>query len=167
MKPEHTTILSRKTPFIPPSLPPAHPYTRSTMANNDHTTVATMDIAVVGAHLTNFPLNNDLLTLDASLAQRTTTSPSYKLYELQGTTPAKPGLARDVQGSKIEVEIWTMPLGNIGAFLSTIPSPLGLGTIEMEDGRWVKGFICEPYGLEGAKDVTAWGGWRKYKASCK
>jgi allophanate hydrolase len=60
-----------------------------------------------------------------------------------------------------------MPLGNIGAFLSTIPSPLGLGTIEMEDGSWVKGFICEPYGLEGAKDVTAWGGWRKYKASCE
>ena len=157
----------QKTPFIPSSSPPAHPYSHSTMANNDHTTIATMDIAVVGAHLTNFPLNKDLLTLGASLAQRTTTSPSYKLYELQDTTPAKPGLARDVQGSKIEVEIWTMPLGNIGAFLSTIPSPLGLGTIEMEDGSWVKGFICEPYGLEGAKDVTAWGGWRKYKASCK
>lgn len=125
-----------------------------------------MDIAVVGAHLTNFPLNVDLLTLGASLSQRTNTSPNYKLYELQGTTPSKPGLARDPQGSSIEVEIWTIPLSNVGAFLSTIPSPLGLGSVEMEGGRWVKGFICEPYGLVGAKDVTAWGGWRKYRASC-
>lgn len=134
--------------------------------NNDHTTIATMDIAVVGAHITSFPLNPDLLTLGASLSKRTTTSPNYKLYELQNTKPAKPGLARDPQGGRIEVEIWTMPLSNVGAFLSTISSPLGLGSVEMEDGTWVKGFICEPYGLVGARDVTAWGGWRAYKASC-
>lgn len=137
------------------------------MANNNHTTTTkTMDIAVVGAHLTSFPLNPDLLTLGASLSKRTTTSPNYKLYELQNTKPAKPGLARDPQGSRIEVEIWTMPLNNVGGFLSTISSPLGLGTVEMADGRWVKGFICEPYGLVGARDVTAWGGWRAYKAEC-
>lgn len=59
-----------------------------------------------------------------------------------------------------------MPLGNVGAFLSTISSPLGLGSVEMEDGRWVKGFICEPYGLVGARDVTAWGGWRAYRVLC-
>jgi hypothetical protein len=130
-------------------------------------TTNTMELAVAGAHLSGFPLNKDLLTLGASLSKRTTTAPQYKLYELQGTTPAKPGLVRDLQsGSSIEVEIWTVPLGNVGVFLSTIASPLGLGTIELEDGRWVKSFICEPYGLEGAKDVTAYGGWRKYKASC-
>ena len=135
---------------------------------NDHTTTTTtaMDIAVLGAHLTSFPLNPDLLALGASLSKRTTTSPNYKLYELQNTKPAKPGLARDPQGSRIEVEIWKMPLSNVGAFLSTIASPLGLGSVEMEDGRWVKGFICEPYGLVGARDVTAWGGWRAYKAGC-
>jgi len=131
------------------------------------TKITTMELAVVGAHLSGFPLNKDLTTLGASLSKRTSTSPHYKLYALQGTTPAKPGLVRDLlQGSSIEVELWAIPLSNVGAFLSTIPSPLGLGTIELEDGRWVKGFICEPYGLQGAKDVTAYGGWRKYKASC-
>jgi allophanate hydrolase len=126
----------------------------------------TMDLAVVGAHLSNFPLNKDLTTLGAVLSKTTTTSPHYKLYSLRGTKPAKPGLVRDPQGSRIEVEIWKIPLSNVGAFLSTIPSPLGLGSVEMEDGRWVKSFICEPYGLEGAEDVTAYGGWRKYRASC-
>ena len=125
-----------------------------------------MELAVVGAHLSGFPLNKDLITLGASLSMCTATSPRYKLYELQGTVPAKPGLARDHEGSSIEVEIWTIPLNNVGIFLNTVPSPLGLGTVELRDGRWVKGFICEPYGLEGAKDVTAYGGWRKYKSAC-
>ena len=136
------------------------------MATGSTTATKTMDIAVVGAHLSTFPLNPDLLTLGATFSERTTTSPNYKLYELQNNTPSKPGLVRDSQGSRIEVEIWTMPLSNLGAFLSTISSPLGLGSVEMEDGRWVKGFICEPYGLVGAKDITEWGGWRNYKASC-
>ena len=43
--------------------------------------------------------------------------------------------------------------------------PLGIGTLELEDGRQVKGFICEPRGLEGASDITAHGGWRAYLAS--
>ena len=131
------------------------------------TNTQTMEIAVVGAHLSSFPLNADLLTLNATLSKRTTTSPNYKLYELAGTSPSKPGLVRDPQGSSIEVEIWTLPLSNVGAFLSTISSPLGLGSVEMEDGRWVKGFICEAYGLEGARDLTEWGGWRKYRLSCE
>jgi len=135
---------------------------------SNHSSMATaMEIAVVGAHLSTFPLNADLLTLNATLSKRTTTAPTYKLYELANTTPAKPGLVRDPQGSSIEVEIWKMPLSNVGAFLSTIDSPLGLGSVEMEDGRWVTGFICEAYGLEGARDVTGWGGWRKYRLSCE
>jgi allophanate hydrolase len=43
-----------------------------------------------------------------------------------------------------------------------IPSPLGIGNVELVDGRWVNGFICEGYGLEGARDVTGFGGWRSY-----
>jgi hypothetical protein len=125
-----------------------------------------MDLAVVGAHLSGFPLNKDLTNLGATLSKRTKTSPRYKLYELQNTTPAKPGLVRDHQGRSIEIEIWRIPLSNVGNFLETISTPLGLGSIEIEDESWVKGFICEPYGLEGAKDVTVFGGWRSYRDSC-
>jgi allophanate hydrolase len=127
-----------------------------------------MEIAVVGAHLTDHPLNKDLTTLNATFSQRTTTSPAYKLYELPNTTPAKPGLVRNPQGggSRIEVEIWNLPLSNVGAFLSTIDSPLGIGSVELEDGRWAKGFICEGYGVVGARDVSGWGGWRAYRAEC-
>jgi hypothetical protein len=134
--------------------------------NTANPNTKTIDLAVVGAHLSGFPLNKDLTNLGATLQKRTKTSSQYKLYELQNTDPAKPGLVRDNQGCSIEIEIWRMPFSNVGSFLETIPTPLGLGSIEIEDGSWVKGFICEPYGLEGAKDVTAFGGWRNYRESC-
>jgi allophanate hydrolase len=46
-----------------------------------------------------------------------------------------------------------------------IPPPLGLGSVQLADGRWVKGFICEGAGLVGATDISAFGGWRAYLAS--
>ncbi len=46
-----------------------------------------------------------------------------------------------------------------------IPAPLGLGKVELADGSWETGFICEPYGLAGAEDITDHGGWRAWLAS--
>lgn len=136
-----------------------------------------LPLAVVGAHLSGFPLNPNLLSLGATLQTTTKTSLNYKLYELPQTNakiPSKPGLVRchppesqTGTGSSIEIEIWALPLSAVGEFLKTIPSPLGLGTIETRDGQWVKGFICESYGIVGARDISEFGGWRAYKASCE
>ena len=38
----------------------------------------------------------------------------------------------------------------------------GIGTVELADGTWEHGFICEGWALEGAHDITAFGGWRAY-----
>ena len=147
-----------------------NPMPSTTTTNMDPNPSNTLTLAVVGAHLSGFPLNPDLLALGATLQTATKTSPNYKLYALPKTNanhPSKPGLARchpsDSQiGSSIEIEIWALPLNAVGAFLKTIPSPLGLGTIETCGGEWVKGFICEPYGSVGARDVSEFGGWRAY-----
>ena len=58
-----------------------------------------------------------------------------------------------------------MPQAEFGSFLALIPPPLGLGSIELADGRWVKGFICEPWALHDAPDISAHGGWRAYLRS--
>ena len=58
-----------------------------------------------------------------------------------------------------------MPLDRVGSFLALIPPPLGLGSVELLDGSWVKGFICEGAALAGAPDISAHGGWRAYLAS--
>jgi allophanate hydrolase len=65
-------------------------------------------------------------------------------------------------GSAIELEVYDMPQEALGSFLALIPAPLGLGSVELQDGRWVKGFICEPAALAGAQDISAHGGWRAY-----
>lgn len=119
-------------------------------------------VAVVGAHLTGMPLNFQLTTRQAVHVETTTTSADYALYALPGTVPPKPGLARQESGQKIIVELWDIPKARFGEFVAEIPTPLGMGNVELADGRWVKGFICEPYGLNGAKNISEFGGWRAY-----
>ena len=71
---------------------------------------------------------------------------------------------RDAAGASIEVEIWTLPLANVGTFLGGVPAPLAIGTVELADGIWVKGFLCEGHAITGAQDITALGGWRAWLA---
>lgn len=123
-------------------------------------------LAVVGAHLTGMPLNHQLTSRDARFVECCRTASSYQLYALADTTPPKPGLMKAMaSGAPIEVELWDVPLDRFGSFVAEIPAPLGIGSLQLEDGRVVKGFICEPIGLQGARDITSFGGWRAYLAS--
>jgi allophanate hydrolase len=122
-------------------------------------------IAVVGAHLSGMPLNFQLTGRDAVLVEETTTAADYRLYALPGTVPPKPGLTRAAEGAPIVVELWDIPLARFGEFVAEVPPPLGIGNLQLADGRWVKGFICEPWALRDARDITAFGGWRAFVAS--
>lgn len=128
-------------------------------------TPSTIPLAVVGAHLSGMVLNWQLRKVNATLDYKTTTSSNYKLYALD-TTPPKPGIQRVLKGGeKIEVEVWDVPFEKFGEFIAMVPSPLGIGNLELADGTYVKGFICENSAIEaGAKDITSFGGWRKYIA---
>jgi len=125
-------------------------------------TTGIVEIAVCGAHLSGLPLNPQLTDRGAWLLESTRTSPHYHLYALPGGPPFRPGLVRDLYSTSIEVEVWAMPADQVGSFLQLIPAPLGLGKLELDDGRWVSGFICEPCGIEAAVDVSGFGGWRAY-----
>ncbi|VEA63914.1 Glutamyl-tRNA(Gln) amidotransferase subunit A [Serratia plymuthica] len=135
------------------ALPPSAPLTPSA----EH-----VRVAVVGAHLSGMPLNAQLTQRDAVWVEQTATAPCYRLYALANTQPPKPGLVKTGQGAAISVELWDIPLARFGEFVAEIPAPLGIGTLLLADGRRVKGFICEPWALEGASDITAFGGWRNY-----
>jgi allophanate hydrolase len=126
-------------------------------------------LAVVGAHLTGMPLNHELAERSAIFVEKTTTAKKYRLYKLADTVPPKPGLSRcdNEAGAAIEVELWDLPLCTVGSFLAGIPAPLGLGTLELIDGRMVHGFICEGYAIRSAVDITSFGGWRNYCNSIK
>jgi allophanate hydrolase len=127
------------------------------------TPVTDLSIVVVGAHLDGLPLNGQLTERGAWLRRRTTTASTYRLYELAGTVPAKPGLRRVRSGgAAIEVEVWAIGAAELGSFVGQVSAPLGIGTVELADGTWEHGFICEGWALDGARDITDFGGWRAF-----
>ena len=154
----HATGLSQGATGTP--LPPMEPITGLR-------TAAVVKVAVVGAHLTGMPLNGQLTERGAILAGRTETAPDYRLYALPGTVPPKPGLLRVARGTgaRIALEVWEIPVEHYGSFVALIPAPLGIGTLALDNGSSVQGFVCEPFALEGARDISEFGGWRAYTAS--
>ncbi|MFU8927193.1 allophanate hydrolase [Acinetobacter puyangensis] len=122
-------------------------------------------LAVVGAHLSGMPLNFQLTTRQGVLLQKTQTSAHYQLYALNNTTPPKPGLQYVEQGECIALEVWEIPNALFGAIVAEVPAPLGIGNVQLQDGSWVKGFICEAYALQDAVNISHFGGWRNYIAA--
>jgi len=124
-------------------------------------------LAVVGAHLAGLPLNRDLVELGASFVGEVETAPDYRLFALKGAEPPKPGLLRvaDGAGASIKAEVWALDPESFGAFVARIPAPLGIGTVRLSDGSNVKGFLVEAQAVEGATDISRFGGWRAYLAS--
>jgi allophanate hydrolase len=121
-------------------------------------------VAVVGAHLTGQPLNRQLTERGARLVQSCRTSPEYRFYALANTTPPKPGLVREpgFDGPGIALEIWAVPSNHFGSFVAGVPAPLGIGSVQLDTGAWVKGFICEPAAIAGATEITEFGSWTSY-----
>ncbi len=124
-----------------------------------------ISLAVVGAHLSGQPLNSQLSERGARLLKTCRTAAGYRLYALAGSLPPKPGLVRDegFAGPGIEVEVWAVPENTLGSFVAAIPAPLGIGSVSLDDGSVVKCFICEPYAIATAREITQFGGWRAYR----
>lgn len=123
-----------------------------------------IEIVVVGAHLTGMPLNRELVDLGGAFVRKAWTVPDYRLFALAGTVPPKPGLLRVAsgEGGAIEVEVWRLSPSGFGRFVAGIPSPLGIGTLQLGDGTSAKGFLVEAVAVAGGKDITSFGGWRSY-----
>jgi allophanate hydrolase len=68
-------------------------------------------------------------------------------------------------GVAIEVEVWRLPPAAFADFVAGVPQPLAIGSITLEDGQNVPGFLVEPSGLENAVDISTFGGWRNYLKS--
>ena len=127
-----------------------------------------IDLAVAGAHLSGQPLHHQLADRGAELVAATTTAQAYRLYALE-TVPPKPGLVRvdpsDPAAASIEVEVWALAPEAFASFVDDVPAPLGIGRVILADGTDVAGFICESIGLAESTEITAFGGWRAYRAS--
>ena len=125
-----------------------------------------VSIAVVGAHMSGLPLNHQLTERGGRLERALRTAACYRLFALPGGPPQRPGLVRVGEGgAAIELEVWSLSALDFGTFVTTIPAPLGIGTIALADGSTVQGFVCESYAAAKALDITSFGGWRAYLKS--
>ncbi|HUQ74188.1 MAG TPA: allophanate hydrolase [Burkholderiales bacterium] len=134
------------------------PAQKSAEQASDHT----VRVAVCGAHMSGLPLNHQLVERGARLALKCRTAPVYRLYALTDFAPPRPGMLRADAGGAIEVEVWDVPAPAFGSFVAAIPPPLGIGTVTLEDGEQVKGFLCEARATQGARDITGLGSWRQF-----
>lgn len=137
----------------------AHPEAAPAAGDANYPSVS---LAVFGAHMSGLPLNYQLRNLGARLLADCRTSSDYRLYVIAGALP-RPGLVRTLQdGKAILGELWQVPTAGFGAFVAAIPAPLGIGDVTLDDGRVVKGFLCEAAATADAPDVTSLGGWRAW-----
>ncbi len=121
-------------------------------------------IAVVGAHMAGMPLNHELKDLGARFLEATRTSGEYRLFAIEEGAMPRPGLLRAPAGAAIEVELWAVPADTLGWLVAAVAPPLSIGTVRLQGGRQVKGFLAEAEGVRGAQDITAFGGWRSFVA---
>ena len=124
----------------------------------------TVRIAVCGAHMSGLPLNHQLTERGARLVRSARTAPQYRFFALTDFKPPRPGLVRAPSGYAIDVEVWEVPTEAFGSFVDGIPAPLGIGTLQLDDGEELRGFICEAYATAGAEEISKLGGWRAYVA---
>jgi len=122
-------------------------------------------LAVVGAHLAGMPLHWQLTSREARFVRRTRTAATYRLFAMTAEHPPRPALVHCSDGgNSIELEIYELDVSAFGSFVTEVRPPLAIGTVMLEDGTNVCGFVAEPRATIGALDITADGGWRAYLA---
>ena len=122
-------------------------------------------IAVVGAHLSGMPLNGELRAPGARLLETAATAPDYRLYALSGAARRSPGslrVAPEGAAPRSRSKSGRDRTVAFGRFVAAIPPPLSIGTLELADGRKVKGLLVEAEGVAGARDISSFGGWRAF-----
>lgn len=124
-------------------------------------------VVVFGAHLTGEPLNGDLVALGARYVGPVATAPDYRMHALAGAL-AKPLVAAVAPGTgtRLAGEEWLLTPHAVGQLLTTVPRPLALGAVALDDGREVVGFVGSlPSTGDVPPDISRHGGWRAYRAS--
>ena len=125
-------------------------------------------VVVCGAHMQGMPLNWQLTDRGGDFLASMKTAECYRMYVVPAGEgmPERPALVRVKEGEGVEIdcEVWTLPTAQFGDFVSKIPAPLGIGKVMMDGGVIHSGFIAEAIAMEGARDISEFGGWRGYVA---
>jgi hypothetical protein len=120
-------------------------------------------LAVNGTLMRGLELNHNMLAAKATFVRETETEPAYRLWTINDEHPAMLRVT-DGTGSKVKVEVWSVPTAGLVGILLNEPPGLCIGKVRLDDGSIVLGVLGEPALIEGHREITAYGGWRSYLA---
>lgn len=117
-------------------------------------------LAVNGTLMRGLELNPNLVEVGATFVRETSTEPAYRLWSINDRHPAM--VRVQTGGVSVAVEIWAVPPGGLASILLKEPPGLSIGKVKLVDGAEVLGVLGEPVLCEGQREITAFGGWRKF-----
>jgi hypothetical protein len=119
-------------------------------------------LAVNGTLMRGLELNPNMLAVGATFVREAKTNPVYRLWSINDWHPAMVRMREG--GVAIDVEVWAVPPPGLASILLKEPPGLSIGKVTLADGEEVLGVLGEPALCEGQKEITEFGGWRKYIA---
>ena len=119
-------------------------------------------LAVNGTLMRGLELNPNLLAVGATFVREARTQSTYRLWSINDRHPAMVRVNRG--GVAVDVEVWGVPPSGLASILLKEPAGLSVGKVTLADGEEVLGVLGEPALCEGQKEITEFGGWRRYLA---
>ncbi len=120
-------------------------------------------LAVNGTLMRGLELNHNMVAAKATFVREAETEPTYRLWTINDEHPAMLRVT-DGTGTKVAVEVWSVPASGLVEILLNEPPGLCIGKVRLDDGNVVLGVLGEPALIEGHREITAYGGWRSYLA---
>ena len=112
------------------------------------------------------PLNGELRMRNARFIEETKTTADYRLFALAGGEPPKPGMLRvaDGEGAAITVEVWALTAEAFGRFVAAMSAAAVDRDCAPRRRQQRQGFPGRGEAVNGARDISSFGGWRAYMA---
>ena len=123
-------------------------------------------LAVNGTLMRGLELNHNMEAAKATFVREAATEPAYRLWTINDEHPAMLRVT-DGTGTKVAVEVWSVPAAGLVGILLNEPPGLCIGKVRLEDGSIVLGVLGEPALVEGHREITSYGGWRGYLAASR
>ncbi len=101
----------------------------------------------------------------AEFVQEISTSPNYRVHTIGDVHPGMYRVREDETGAAIPGELYLVPMEVLLKVIEGEPPGLYRGPVELLDGRVVPGILFDRQMAEQHPEITAYGGWRAYRAA--
>lgn len=118
-------------------------------------------LAVNGTLMRGLALNRNMVAAGASFVREASTEPAYRLYTVRDEHPAMVRVT-DGSGVAVALELWSVPRAGLAGILLAEPPGLCIGKVKLADGSTVLGVLGESALVEGCREISSFGGWRRY-----